>query len=248
MKHHDSLELGHKVWEYLCTELGGGSTGAGAAPSTRAATYLKAYLVGFSEDDVDRLPGVWPAVGRHFDDLGHGEETPNVITATDLLAVSFLSVNVPPRATWSIIETRSSELTSVLADIPASMPIEDQKCESSTYASTSALQKLWNLLRRDEAGHLWKMGPTTVSKVIARKRPGLVPIQDSVVMRELRAEDATYWDMWWQAMHLEIDGQMVVIEFTKSLREKVPEASQLSLLRVLDIVIWMHGTYGRTVS
>lgn len=247
MKRHDSLDLGQKVWEYLHTELGDGSGGASTEPSKRTTSYLQAYLAGFSEDDDDPFPGVWPAVGRHFDELGRDEEKPNVFTATDLLAVSFLSVNVPPRAAWSIIEARSAALTKVLAAIPVGMAIEDQECTSSTYTSTSALQELWNLLRRDEAGRLWKMGPTTVSKVMARKRPGLVPIQDSVVMRELGAEDATYWDMWWQAMHLAIDDRLVVVEFTESLREKVPEASQLSLLRVLDIVIWMHGSYGRAM-
>lgn len=91
------------------------------------------------------------------------------------------------------------------------------------------------------------MGPTTVNKLMARKRPALVPIQDSVVMRELGISDGTYWDLWWQSMHLQVDTHPVVANFAAELRRNVPEAAHLSLLRTLDIVIWMHGK-NRAVS
>ncbi|GAA4375422.1 DUF6308 family protein [Paeniglutamicibacter cryotolerans] len=114
------------------------------------------------------------------------------------------------------------------------------------YQVDSALQELGNLLRRDEEGNLWNMGATTVSKVTARKRPALVPIQDSAVMREFGATDATYWDQWWQAMHLHILDRPVVGGFASQLRGSVPEAARLSLLRTHWISL--PGCTARTVQ
>lgn len=232
--------LGHGLWDYLRGQLGDMQADGSTGPSDHAIGYLRTYLAG--TDAV--AGGEWPAIGRRFDHLGTSDDDPNVITATDLVAVSFLSVNVPPRAAWSILTTRAAALTGALERIPTDLAIEDSGCTAEMYQVGSALQELWNLLRRDEEGNLWNMGATTVSKVMARKRPALVPIQDSVLMRELGAADATYWDRWWQAMHLHVDDRPVVAGFASQLRGSVAEATRLGLLRTLDIVIWMHGTYG----
>lgn len=232
--------VGHGVWDYLRGQLGDRQADGSTGPSDRAIGYLRTYLAGTKPV----VGGAWPAIGRRFEHLGAPDGDPNVITATDLVAVSFLSVHVPPRAAWAILTTRAASLTKALGRIPPDLAIEDSGCTAEMYQVDSALQELWNLLRRDEEGNLWNMGATTVSKVMARKRPALVPIQDSVVMRELGASDSTYWDQWWQAMHLHIDGHPVVSGFARHLRGSVPEAAHLSLLRTLDIVIWMHGMNG----
>ncbi|MGP5220543.1 DUF6308 family protein [Arthrobacter rhombi] len=233
-------QLGQETWAYLRNRLANDPGDEATAPSDRAVGYLRTYLTGI--DPV--TPDVWPAIGRRFDQLAMPDNEPNVITATDLMAVSFLSVNVPPRAAWTLLTSRAAELTQTLTNIPADLAIEDADCSEGMYQKDAELQKLWNLLRRDENGQLWRMGATTVSKVMARKRPGLVPIQDRVVMRELGAADRTYWDRWWQTMHLQIDGKSVVTDFARTLRQSVPKASHLSLLRTLDIIIWMNGVYG----
>lgn len=235
-----SQSLGHDVWDYLQGHLGDVHADGSTSPSDRAIGYLRTYLTGSNPV----VGGAWPAIGRRFEHLGTPDANPNVINATDLVAISFLSVNVPPRAAWNILTTRAAALTEALTRIPTELAIEDPGCTAEMYQPEFALQELWNLLRRDDEGNLWKMGATTVSKVMARKRPALVPIQDSVVMRELGAADATYWDQWWQAMHLHIDGRPIVAGFARQLRENVPEAAHLSLLRTLDIVIWMHGMNG----
>lgn len=232
--------LGHGVWDYLRGQLGNTQADGSTSPSDRASGYLRTYIAG-TNPVVD---GSWPAIGRRFEHLGMPDRDPHVITATDLVAVSFLSVSVPPRAAWTILTTRAASLTKALGQIPPDLAIEDPGCTAEMYQVDSALQELWNLLRHDEEGNLWKMGATTVSKVMARKRPALVPIQDSVVMRELGSADSTYWDQWWQAMHLNIDGHPVVTRFARQLRGSVPEAAHLSLLRALDIAIWMHGMDG----
>ncbi|GAA2941797.1 DUF6308 family protein [Glutamicibacter bergerei] len=234
---HTAQSLGHDVWGYIRGQLSNAQADGSVTPSERANGYLRTYLTGSNPV----VSGQWPAIGRRFEHLGTPDDSPNVITATDLVAVSFLSVNVPPRPAWTILTKRASALTEVLGRIPSQLAIEDLGCTAEMYQSESALQELWNLLRRDEEGNLWKMGATTVSKLMARKRPALVPIQDSVVMRELDSADSTYWVQWWQAMHLQIEGHAVVTEFARQLRSSVPEARHLSLLRTLDIAIWMHG-------
>ena len=231
--------LGHGFWFYLKTQLGSTVSHGSVIPSTLAVDYLRTYLT----DLKPRVGGEWPAIGRQFDLLGLPDESPNIITATDLVAVSFLSVNVPPRAAASILTTRALAISNVLRRIPHNLAMEDPGCTLEMYGHDYPMQKLWDLLRRDESGLLWKMGATTVSKIMARKRPELVPIQDSVVVRELGAADATFWDLWWQAMHLQIEGNQVVKNFAVELRASVPQAENLSLLRTLDIVIWMHGKY-----
>lgn len=240
MTTQDTSTLGYGVWNFFQAHLGDIQANGSTAPSQIAIGYLRTYLTG-SNPVVD---GEWPAIGRRFEHLGTPKDDPNVITATDLIAVSFLSVNVPPRAAWNILTTLAAALSEVLERIPPDMAIEDPGCTAEMYQVDSALQDLWNLLRRDQEGNLWNMGATTVSKVMARKRPALVPIQDSVVMRQLGSTDSTFWDQWWQAMHLNIGGHAVVADFAHQLRGSVPAAANLSLLRTLDIVIWMHGMNG----
>ncbi|WP_104091771.1 DUF6308 family protein [Arthrobacter sp. GMC3] len=226
---------GRKVWSYLQSELGTSS----ATPSDLAVGYLRTYLTGV--DPV--VSGDWPAIGRRFEHLATTDIDPNIITAEDLLSVSFLSVNVPPRAAWAILTSRSTAIAKKLAQIPNKVSIEHPGCTLDMYLDDSALQGLWNLLRRDENENLWDMGATKISKVMARKRPHLVPIQDRIVVSELDASDADYWEMWWHAMHLHENGKPVVADFARELRERIPEAEKLSLLRTLDIVMWMHRTH-----
>lgn len=245
MSKSDSGTLGGSVWEYLRTQLGEVLSGDSVVPTKRAISYLSMYLVGTVEDGEALITGDWPLIGRRFDHLGIPDEYPDEITAADLVAVSFLSVSIPPRGAWDILNRRSQAMTQVLQRIPRDMSIEDEACTLGLYGSDGVLQEMWNLLRRDPDGALWEMGPAKVSKLMARKRPALVPIQDSVVVSELGAADITYWGMWWQAMHLEVGGRRVVVDFVRALRDHVPEAADLSLLRVLDIVIWMHGRYGQ---
>src|SRR5699024_643000 len=50
-----------------------------------------------------RYPGVGRYTGAHFESLGEDQNRPNQITASDLLAVGTLSVNVPARAAIGIL-------------------------------------------------------------------------------------------------------------------------------------------------
>ncbi|GGL82219.1 DUF6308 family protein [Glutamicibacter protophormiae] len=222
------------VLDYLSNELGNFETGK-LTPNHLAIQHLSTYLEGNAASGHDAF------VGRHFDELAVHDENPNEITASDIVAVSFLSVNVPPRAAWAFLETRKNEISEILSSIPTNLAINDPSCTFTMYDEHSALQRLWNTLRRSPSEKLWGMGPVLTSKLMARKRPHLVPIQDSIVLAELEATDRDFWQMWWEAMQLTEEEYQPVQDFARVLRASVPAAHKLSLLRVLDIVIWMNG-------
>lgn len=91
-----------------------------------------------------------------------------------------------------------------------------------------------------------RQGPTTASKIMARKRPRLSPIYDSVVgpLMGLNTSDSQ-WRVWHTAL---TDGTSL----PERLRT-IPEISgvdpRISELRTMDVVLWMHGKkLGMTVE
>lgn len=78
------------------------------------------------------------------------------------------------------------------------------------------------------------MGPTRVSKLLARKRPHLLPILDSRV-REFYGDTSEFWAPL--AAALRDANRRTAIDALVPNREE----RGLSLLRVLDIAIWMSG-------
>jgi hypothetical protein len=81
-------------------------------------------------------------------------------------------------------------------------------------------------------------------KLLAAKRPHLVPIYDQYVARALRPSPEEYWSSWQEAVRdEEVIAALVVLR--ASLRQAGYGESQdlLSDLRLLDIVVWM-AEYG----
>lgn len=98
-----------------------------------------------------------------------------------------------------------------------------------------AATELWN--RLGERG----LDRLTVArhKLLARKRPHLLPIYDRVALKVLSAPERTWWEPWWKALAQNPD----IVERLEELRREVDVASHLSLLRVADIVIWMRNRH-----
>lgn len=187
--------------------------------------------------------------GSRFETLGaENNIDPNQIMATDLVAVSMLSVKMPAQASLGILETYAEGISELLSQIPSDLKFEDLTRESfDKYLSEgSPADKLWALLRQH--GDLWNVGPTTASKIMARKRPELIPIYDSVVKEACGIRSsAEQWEIWFAAFH---DGSAEAAEFVDKLRSIKAEAGQphLSLLRVLDIALWRQGKLGSSSS
>jgi hypothetical protein len=173
--------------------------------------------------------------GPHFDrlaDAGH----PNEITERDIVAVSMLSVDIPPRVSiWLLSDEGRSEVSARLALVP---PNADFRWHGHLLDSGGALHELWDLIgvaSWPESATANGMGTTKTSKVLAAKRPALVPIYDSVI-RTLLGRVDNYWDAYRYA--LDEDGLALWAQATAKAPEEVP------LLRRIDALLWMFGTEG----
>jgi hypothetical protein len=177
--------------------------------------------------------------GAHFDTFG--TNAPNSMTADDLIAVACLSKHVPARATLGILGDHSIKITTLLAYIPPDLLLEDIPFHEHDkyFGDGTPSLRLWRLLRRHDSTP-WGVGATTASKLMARKRPALIPIYDSVVagVTGFKNSDGT-WRAWHEAFAT--DSQLIVR--LRSLRSDLG-LHGISLLRVLDVVLWMHGSQG----
>lgn len=184
--------------------------------------------------------------GSRFETLaGGGSAEPNRITSSDLIAVSMLAVHVPAQAGLGILGPMSEKIERLLYRIPVDAKLEEltQAEYNQLLGEGSPAEDLWFLLR--QKSDRWKVGQTTASKILARKRPHLIPVYDSVVKKQTKLSGSgLQWQRWFDAFHSGEDGTLATD--LRSIREKSSQ-HHLSLIRVLDIVLWMHGRRGAEV-
>ncbi|MHA7286567.1 DUF6308 family protein [Arthrobacter sp. MDT3-44] len=180
-----------------------------------------------------------PRTGTRFDDWAGGGDRPDVadlITADDLVAVSFLSVDIKGRAAIGLLEKHADEIADLLRQLPADVDLWDTDIDELN-ATGNPADELWRLLRGRKYGQ-WGIGPTRASKIMARKRPRLIPIYDSVVRPLMGLKDSGgQWTTWHAAL---TDGTDLP-ERLEAIRETADAPKHISALRVMDIVLWMHG-------
>jgi Family of unknown function (DUF6308) len=159
------------------------------------------------------------------DAIGHR----NKITSDDLVAVTLLEVVVPGHAALEILDRRTAELSSLLTAIPFDVDLWD--VDVTEIDRDSAAAQLWSAV-----ASLDKIGWVIAGKLLARKRPRLLPVYDSVVKEALQP----YEDMFWIPLREELQHQ----ELRDRLAEVRSDAGlndQVSLLRVLDVAVWMRN-------
>nr|WP_156388697.1 DUF6308 family protein [Nocardioides sp. Root151] len=117
-----------------------------------------------------------PFTGARFDtwdNSGTRSVDRDRFTADDLVAVTLLSVHVPALAAILLLETRAGRFTELLEALGEDRDLVEERAPwSADWAGT----KLWK-----ELTSLPDVGATMASKLLARKRPRLRPIYDSVV-------------------------------------------------------------------
>ena len=168
--------------------------------------------------------GEEPFAGDLFDTLG--ENLPKTFGRDDLLSLNLLD---EPVNAHQVKRVTSGEFDALLAEVCPTAHITN--LSGATFGKATAL---WEALS-DVKG----FGPTRISKLLARKRPNLLPIRDSVVNRVLEIEGYS----WWKAL----SQTMTEAEIVSLLTGLRPTANKQgpSLLRVLDVAIWMHGSNSR---
>lgn len=173
--------------------------------------------------------------GSQFDRLFAGDDwqtPPNAFGCCDLVAVKALDVEVPAHASLQLLgnygATRS-RLVELLDSINLCATLEKPDGRSLLLDDTSEIWQAWRLLRAFEG-----VGDATAAKLLARKRPHLVPISDSVV-RGVAGRGTS----WWKCVARYFESE----ERVDRLRAARDAAGQpeLPLARVLDIAVWMQA-------
>lgn len=170
--------------------------------------------------------------GAHFDtwdSRGTGPADRDVFTADDLVAVTFLSVTVSAEAARALLRDRRQEFATLLVELG---PDRDLSDVSETIADDWSGWKLMRALRS-----LPDVGPTTATKLLARKRPRLRPIWDSVVT-ELTGTFESQWEPLRVALRLD---DAALHRRLVALHEATGLPTQVSALRVFDVICWMEG-------
>ena len=176
-----------------------------------------------------------PYTGAYFETLGGGDAPAHrdVITPLDIVAVSTLSVDVPAAASIALLGPDADRVSALLSGIPADVDLVD--AEDALISEASPASQLWELLRGYKG-----VGRTKTSKLMARKRPRLVPIFDSVVERELGLNGSSgHWTGMREVLRAD-DGALHRRAVT--LQDTPGVGPLISPLRVIDVVVWMHGT------
>lgn len=181
------------------------------------------------------LPAGVAFSGSRFDDFAGGGDAADVanrITSDDIVALSFLSVGVDKgQAALALLEGQvAEEINQMLAGFSPDLSITTEAGRNAL--DGERLDTLWKAIRAVPS-----FGPVRTSKLLARKRPHLVPIYDSVVRRQFGAADSS--DQWTAFIAL-FEDESLAAHLT-SLRDEAEVPESLSLLRVLDVVAWMEG-------
>ena len=188
-----------------------------------------------------------PATGRarysgaYFERIGGGGDRPEVayqFTAEDLLAVTMLSVRIEGYHALHVLNYQAQELSSLLTQIPLAIALQDPEAEA-LIAEDGPAWKLWEAIRHikpradDDS-----IGPITAGKLLARKRPDLLPVYDNRVRGVLGRPRPD--NSWWHDLRCQLVNDHELVHELESVRARA-DAGHMSLLRVLDVMCWMSS-------
>ncbi|OBK22392.1 hypothetical protein A5635_21825 [Mycobacterium asiaticum] len=168
--------------------------------------------------------------GSQFESVAARNAHPDTIGPDEFSAVSLLSVAVTGHAALRLL-SQADEIARLLARIP-NVDIVDAEPDILESGSAPANQ-LWKLLRSGKDG----IGRTTTSKLMAAKRPRLIPIWDSFIEHATGLDTIGYWRRF-QLVLLADDRR--IWNWLNDVRGNVPGLpDHVSTLRVLDVLLWM---------
>ena len=181
--------------------------------------------------------------GREFESYQNKIEDANKITPADLLAVSLLSVHIAQNTSslkpTSILLLDNASISSQISDelkrIPSGLSIE----ETNQDVYMECVERSINIgtILKDSAEVNSRVARY---KLLARKRPLLFPIRDSVLETALQMRSSKEWYMsWFKAFH---DSRYEIKEDLNDIRNKVEKELKhkidYGLLRIADMIIW----------
>ncbi|MFE4967717.1 DUF6308 family protein [Streptomyces sp. NPDC056660] len=195
--------------------------------SDQAVSNLQRYFGAGAQHEVA------PFRGSRFEHLAGGGDRPavaNTVTADDLIAVQTLSVRIPAQAALDLLEgDLGVRLSKLLSSVR--LDIDMVEAEATDLADGSPAHTAWHLLRGQPG-----IGWVTAGKLLARKRPRLVPVYDQVVRCVLGRPKSFWLDV---RAALRSDNWALHHQLT-ALRQAAELPETVSVLRICDVVLWMH--------
>lgn len=172
--------------------------------------------------------------GGRFEGLGGGGDRPvvkDVIVTDDLIAVQMLSVQVPAVVALDLCEgDLGREVTEQLRLLPTDIELGDDEA-AVLIADDGPADRAWRLLKQCDG-----VGWVIAGKLLARKRPHLIPVYDDVVRCAYRTGKG-FWS-WLHDRLREQDG--VIRHRLNKLRVDADLPESVAALRILDVVFWMR--------
>jgi hypothetical protein len=194
----------------------------------RSVSDLRTY---FNIDNPHDPPLYTGARFEALDGGGARDEVRDKITPWDLLALQCLSVTMPTPVALDLVEGPFGEgINELLRRIPGNVLLGEPGAKEYVVDGSSA-GKAWKLLKtRDDVGFV------IAGKLMARKRPHLIPVWDNVVKCAFgRPKNA-----WLSLDALISQPGGAVKKRLDELHQEAQLSELVSRLRVLDVVVWMR--------
>ena len=182
-----------------------------------------------------------PFDGSFFETYSRQDTDPNRVQPADLVAVTLLSMEIRRESRSGIstanvllLEKLEPQISRLLSRIPKNRELHTlSNREFERYlGDASPASRLFDVLRNDA-----KMHRVATYKLLARKRPNLLPIRDSVTEKVL-GSSPTWWRSWHHALSTEPSLAFELRNIRSEAAKSNKKISKLSLLRVADIAIW----------
>ncbi len=169
--------------------------------------------------------------GSRFEAIAGLNPDPYVLGPADLVAASALSVKIPSMAAIRLLDEPNAErISALLRAVPADVDIVDVAPDKLN--GNSDASQLWRFLRAGRDG----IGRTRASKLLAAKRPRLLPIWDSFVEIATGLDTSDYWRKFQTVLRADNGAIWGWLRILKQGLPIIP--AEVTPLRVLDILLW----------
>ena len=173
--------------------------------------------------------GYTGAAWDEWDPSGRRAQEVDEFTADDCMALTLLSVNLSGSAAHRLLVRDAANFDALLADVG---PDRDLVEVGERITEAWPASQLYRALDQ-----LPGVGRTKASKLLARKRPALIPIWDSVIGGVTQS-----WDELWEPLRQALQANDHALHHRLlGLREQAGLSPSVTALRVFDVVCWMEG-------
>lgn len=179
----------------------------------------------------------WP----YYDRMDNGS-TAFELNDGDLLAPVLLNVD-PGIHGFASLQRVRGRLVELLQEVPEGVSLAD---EAATKTVIDQVAALFSVLDDDT---VFGVGGTTLSKVLHRKRPALIPLHDrfvrhSYVPGRIMRENGRSWADYMRLLMNEMQADLRATPAAWSALTMIPAGGGLTELRALDIISWYYGKAG----